>query len=371
MPAGPFLLLNPPSPPGTTANREGAGGLGVLVPGSRGFVYPALYLAEAAGDLARGGCAWKALDMVMGSRLTRRLPRLAAFSGVLVRVSLSTLEWDLEWVRALRRRAPGLPVVLGAPGFEGEMPEDLADLPVARGFFGGEAAALLGGGPRPDPEPDEWPLPEWRGLSLGRKRRLPVHHARGCTHGCTFCPYVVATGRRVIQPSAAHTAALVTHLTARLRPRRIVFRDPVFGIDPESTLELLERLQAAPPGVPFEVESRPDVLADEILEALGRAGCREIKLGVESLEPAALLTSGRVADPEAAAGWRDHVRRVIAFSEREGILLRIYLLSGLPGATREGDAATDAFFEGRPHVVRKQLLTWPRVGVAGVACLGG
>ncbi|MGQ9715338.1 MAG: hypothetical protein ACUVST_11340, partial [Anaerolineae bacterium] len=62
MSRGLVVLVDPPASPGKTANRDGAGGLGALLPGEGGFRYPPLALAVAAGALRRAGWPVQVVD---------------------------------------------------------------------------------------------------------------------------------------------------------------------------------------------------------------------------------------------------------------------------------------------------------------------
>ena len=76
---------------------------------------------------------------------------------------------------------------------------------------------------------------------------------------------VVATGRRRDARSPASAAAELEFLAAAWKPKRVVFRDPLFGADRAATLELLGILarKQARPVAPFEVETRPEVMDEE------------------------------------------------------------------------------------------------------------
>lgn len=365
MSGAPVLLVNPPSPPGATVNREGFGGLGVVLPGRRfglwprGFVYPAHFLAEAAGMLESLGRPYCAGDCVLApvrgpAAVFGRLPETSAGNPVLVRAAAAALEHDLAWTARHFARGEA-PVLLAGTAFERLGGQVAAALPraVASGAPTGFEAArrLLGLDPDPGP-PDAWPFASWDRLPLGKGRRLPLFHGRGCVHACTWCPYVIATGRLHLVRSAERTAEEFAWQARRHRPRRFVFRDPVFGLDRPSSLDLLGRLAGLPAKhrAPFEIETRPETLDPPMSEALARAGCVEIKLGVETLEPAALVATRRIAEAGEAEEYRRRVTAVLRDAAERRFAVRLYLLRGLPGSTPAGDLASEAAFHGHPAV---------------------
>lgn len=335
---GPVLLVNPPSPRGFTANREGFGGLGVLVPGRRGFVYPAQRLAEAAAALHLAGIASTGADHVVAPWRARaamaRAPRGASW---IVLTSARTLAFDLAWIE--KRLPAGAPLILAAPALEALEPiaRRGTRIPVCGGPAGFAAAALFrGGAPVADSGGSE-PFARWDVIPLGRKRRLPVYHARGCFKPCTYCPYVLATGRRLQSRTVARTVEEWRFQCARHRPRRVVFRDPVFGIQPEASIELLEQIAALPASqrAPLEIETRADLLDEPLARALKDAGCVEVKLGVETYDPGRLEQTRRV---DSAAAAEDYVRRARegrAILHRLGIPCRPYFMEW------NGGGATD------------------------------
>ncbi len=196
--------------------------------------------------------------------------------------------------------------------------------------------------------------------------------ARGCDLACTYCPYVTATGRRMIVRPPAAVAAEFERQVARHRPKRVVFRDPVFGRAREESLDLLGRLAvlgAATP-TPIEVETRPELLDHALAQKLARAGCVEIKLGIETIEEAALLASRRVPDAAAAARYPEAVGEALASARGAGIPVRAFVMSGLARATAEGDAALDAHLPGPVILVRKARLPPDPVALADMMARG-
>ncbi|MBC8448578.1 MAG: radical SAM protein, partial [Chloroflexi bacterium] len=148
-----IMLVNPPGAAGTTANREGSGGLGVATPGAGGFVYPPQTLAYVAASLREAGHAVMALDAVaeeltveqalgrlfhaptgvqplgdgetrgQGDKETVTLsppllvsPAPPPLEAVGVLVSVATLQADLDFVDALARARPGVSVFVFGHG---------------------------------------------------------------------------------------------------------------------------------------------------------------------------------------------------------------------------------------------------------------
>jgi radical SAM superfamily enzyme YgiQ (UPF0313 family) len=190
---------------------------------------------------------------------------------------------------------------------------------------------------------DALPLPRWDLLgALGPRSSwgswtrplggLPVLASRSCPEFCTYCPHRILSAYR-----ARSVGSILEELemVCRLRPEPfVIFRDPLFSHDRERCLELAGAIAARGLRLRFECETRLDRLDDELLEALGRAGCANITFGVESLSPEALRRMGRRPIPE------DHQRQVIQSCDRLGIRTVAFYVLGLPTDTWDSIAAT-------------------------------
>lgn len=346
------VLVHPPSPRGMTANREGFGGLGSLTRGARGFAYPALRLAEAAAELRASGHSIAVADFIH-QPYRSRFGVGRAFRGApwLVLVSPRTLAFDLQWLAGNLPKGSSvflLGVGLSESGgirLEGKAISysDAADGHTAARAFLGASSIAQEGSP---------PFANWDLVPLGRKRRLPIFHGRGCNLGCDYCPYVYATKRQIIKRTVSRTLAEWDFQCARHRPRRVVFRDPTFGLDASDSLELLAGLAGRRNGsaTPFEIETRGDLITHELADGLKAAGCVEVKLGIESDDPRWLQSTERLFKAEDPEQYAERVRSSVHHLKRVGIFVRGYTLAMGPG-----NAVDQAALE-VDEMVRKELL---------------
>jgi radical SAM superfamily enzyme YgiQ (UPF0313 family) len=95
--------------------------------------------------------------------------------------------------------------------------------------------------------------------------------------------------------------------------------------------------------VPWECESRPEHFDPDLLYQMHRAGCRVVKLGLESVEDATLWGVGRLLPGWTAARYRAHVAELVATCRRLGMNCRVFVMTGLPGETVNGLETTLAF----------------------------
>jgi radical SAM superfamily enzyme YgiQ (UPF0313 family) len=149
---------------------------------------------------------------------------------------------------------------------------------------------------------DELPHPDWSPFPYRRFRikydfwRFPtalIQASRGCTFQCNYCPYIVVENKtRFRDPEA-----VVEEVQRGVRDygfRSFKFRDPLFGLDRKRTLRLAELLCRLPRRLQFSVESRIDLLRDETLVALQRAGLTSITIGIETPDEEILRSHARI-----------------------------------------------------------------------------
>jgi radical SAM superfamily enzyme YgiQ (UPF0313 family) len=117
---------------------------------------------------------------------------------------------------------------------------------------------------------------------------LGVYPARGCPYRCTFCSVIKVAGRRIRSDPVATTLATLRAAKAA-GVLLVMFTSDNFNKYPEAT-ELLEAMIAERLDLPFFVQCDVQVVRQpRFVELLGRAGCYQMFVGVESFDRAALL----------------------------------------------------------------------------------
>jgi anaerobic magnesium-protoporphyrin IX monomethyl ester cyclase len=346
-------LVNPPSAAGTTANREGAAGMGVVYPHRDAFLYPPHGLATAAAGLRDAGYQVQAFDGVV-EELT---PDLAEADAIGVFVAFASLDTDLDFIGALRQQSTAKLVAFGpamrfvAQQVLNRAPVDAVLTGEAEGFFPealqhldaqavSSAAGVLTpstvGAPGYDGEGfvdplDRLPFPAWDMLPYERYRLLTVLSSRGCPDECTYCPYAAAQGHRFRARSIANVLAELAWLNERFHPPRLVFRDAVFAHNRERVGELCTGMLSRGLALRWECESRPEHFDVGLLRLMQRAGCQWVKIGLETTEAALLMRLGRIGSLEQAEGYLQHVAKVVRTCAEIGLRCRLFVMAGLPG----------------------------------------
>lgn len=153
---------------------------------------------------------------------------------------------------------------------------------------------------------------------------LGVYPARGCPFLCNFCSVTKIAGRTIRSQSIETTLASLRAAQAA-GVRTIMFTSDNFNKYPQAQ-ELLEAMNAERLELDFFVQCDTQIARQELLvELLGRAGCFQMFVGVESFNRATLLAARKGQNrPETyreivrlcrAHGISSHFSNIIGFPE--------------------------------------------------------
>lgn len=360
-----IVLVIPPGLPGTTPNREGASGLGTVEPGSGAFRYPPHTVATVAAALGAAGYEVRAIDAVVldydvGHCVGKTLATQAALIGVFV--SWATREADRLFLASLRAAHSGsAPIVafgvsvhhmhealdngdhllegepeLAFPALCTRLLQDSASVPQvvspaemdAPGYY---ARGLL-------IDLDALPIPAWDCFPIERYPYLSILSSRGCEESCSWCPYVVAQGRRFRACSPDRVLAELREVVRLYQPKRVVFRDPAFAFDRDRVAQMCHLIINDPflrsgRTLKWECESHPQHLNRRLLGLMSAAGCVGIKVGLETTGGSVLHGQGRIAQEDETSDYLAGVTSLARTCAWLGIACRLYVLAGLPGQT--------------------------------------
>ncbi|MDZ4179702.1 MAG: radical SAM protein [Coriobacteriia bacterium] len=178
-----------------------------------------------------------------------------------------------------------------------------------------------------------------------------VMTSRGCPHGCTYCCSPLMWQRRVRNRSVARIAAEIRTLQAEFGTNMLFFGDLTFNLSRKRVLALSNELSRLQPPVHWHCLCRPDLVDEELVEAMASGGCTKISFGVESLNPATLarIKPGQSIDPRT-------VRKALAVVQESAITCRAFFMIGFPWETKV-----------EIEELRDELPDWPidelRVGI--------
>jgi len=179
---------------------------------------------------------------------------------------------------------------------------------------------------------DELPLPAWDLVDVDRyrtfwKRRhgyfsLNVVTTRGCPYLCNWCAKPVY-GNTYHTRTPDNVVAEIRLLRERYAPDHLWFCDDIFGLKARWLLPFAEKISAAGLTTPFLCQTRADLMTEENVGALRRAGCAEAWMGVES-------GSQAVLDAMEKGITVAHVRGAVARLRAAGVRVGFFLQFGYP-----------------------------------------
>lgn len=158
--------------------------------------------------------------------------------------------------------------------------------------------------------------------------------SRGCPFQCTFCyaPTLAQltrdAGKFVRFRSVDNVVAEAIELKRAFAPHTIEFVDDIFGMKRSWLHEFAERW-AKDVGIPFQCNLRADLVDEESIEPLLRAGCQMVAFGVESGSP-------RVRNQVLKKGvTNEEIERAARLLKAHGMRVVTYNIVGAPTETWE------------------------------------
>ena len=135
-----------------------------------------------------------------------------------------------------------------------------------------------------------------------------VNTSRGCPYNCTFCSVSSVWGKRYSFLSADKIISEIEYLVKNHNAKGIYFREDHFTLNMDRTREFCNKLIKKNIKISWACETRVDVLNEESIELMSKAGCRAFYLGIESGNQAVLdkfrkdITLEQI---ENISGWCD------------------------------------------------------------------
>jgi radical SAM superfamily enzyme YgiQ (UPF0313 family) len=199
---------------------------------------------------------------------------------------------------------------------------------------------------------DSLPLPAWDLLpdlrynyrqSVARIDRLPAASlttSRGCPCKCIFCARNVY-GRSYRGHSAEYVLKMIDFLVERYGVRSVSFEDENFTVNKQRIVEICKALMRKKYDLKWGCVARVDMIQEENLKLMKKAGCTSISFGIES-------GSQRILDILGKNLKLETINKGIAMTEKIGIRARGYFIVGHPTETIETIEETKDFIKKLP-----------------------
>lgn len=205
----------------------------------------------------------------------------------------------------------------------------------------------------PVPRYDLFP---WKRYRVPHARKIPFASIMtdfGCPYHCSFC----ITGNFGYRMRDIDNVAEELAYLKQLGISDLWFKDVVFGVNKRHYNELLDLLTDGPHHFRWATLSRVDIVTEDLLEKMARAGCHTIQFGVESADESILESIEKGISPE-------RVKEVFRLCRQLGIRTLAHFIIGLPGETLESARKTIEFaLEIDPDFASFNVAS-PRLGTA-------
>ena len=177
-----------------------------------------------------------------------------------------------------------------------------------------------------------WDLVDWERYRRVWRSRHGYHSVnlattRGCPYHCNWCAKPIY-GQRYAVRSPRSVAEEMAWLKRTHAPDHFSFVDDIFGLRPGWVEEFAREVASHDARLPFRCLTRADLLGDDTVSALQRAGCRTVWIGAES-------GSQRILDAMEKGNTVADIRGAASRLHAAGIEVGFFLQFGYPGETRE------------------------------------
>jgi len=208
-----------------------------------------------------------------------------------------------------------------------EPPEDLSGLLINR------QGKLIINPPAFIEEINDLPIPDYGKLPLGKyfsastnKKYMTVFTARGCPYDCNFCASAAQMKYRCLTED--NVMRHLRHLVAELGVEWIEFMDLTFTISKKRVTAICERIGKAGLNFDWGCETRADLIDDELLNVMKKAGCKKITIGVEAGSETIRFATGKKISNEKFI-------RAFSLCRKHGIKTMANFIFGHPGEREE------------------------------------
>jgi len=185
---------------------------------------------------------------------------------------------------------------------------------------------------------DRYPLPArdllMHPLNYSSEDMGVIMTSRGCPFNCAFCSHT----RNVRFRSIEKVLEEIRIVKNTYGTRQFAIKDDSFTVNKKRTIEICQRLINEKMNINWDCTTRVNLIDDELIDIMIRAGCNTIKVGIETGSEKILKDINKGITFEQA-------RKVARMLNKHGIFWSAYFMYGLPDETEEDMLKTYQFMK--------------------------
>ncbi|MCL4704776.1 B12-binding domain-containing radical SAM protein [bacterium] len=184
---------------------------------------------------------------------------------------------------------------------------------------------------------DVLPFPAWDLVEIDKYRSawrkkhgyfsMNMVTTRGCPFRCNWCAKPIY-GDRYNSRSPENVAEEMAWLKKQFQPDHFWFSDDIFGLKPGWVERFGDAVKEANAVTPFKIQARVDLLHEEAVIGLKKAGCKTVWVGAES-------GSQKILDAMEKGTKVEQIYATAERLHRHGLDVCFFLQFGYPGETDE------------------------------------
>ena len=194
------------------------------------------------------------------------------------------------------------------------------------------------------PDLDTLPLPAYGLLPITRyssmvSTRSPYItfiRSRGCPFNCIFCGVQRMFGKKYRVQSPQKTISEINRLIQEFKIKEVLFKDSDFLIDRNNVIKLCKLMIERKFDLVWSCNGRVDMVDEEIILLMRKAGCKMITYGVESGNQEILNNLKKEFTLE-------QVNKAMQITKNAGIQVTLNIIFGSPQETKESAQQTMTF----------------------------
>jgi len=129
---------------------------------------------------------------------------------------------------------------------------------------------------------DSIPFPAFHKVDLKSYKGYGLMSTRGCPYPCTFCSVAPVWDHESTFRSNANIIREMSILREKAGVEMYLFQDEFFVSNKEKVLGFCRELEQAGLNIMWKAFGRVDLVDGEMMEAMARSGCVELRFGIES-----------------------------------------------------------------------------------------